>query len=521
MAIENTAIKIDTNKIFDDFDKHLNIDNNNRILFSSKFGTGKSTFLSEYFSQNDQSFITLKLYPVEYSTSSSEDIFELIKFDIIYQLMIKFNNELNLVNEDYSPILKFQFDYLSQVKYGPLFFKMLSIIDPTGKVKELTEFWDDVTIGYEKFKDGHESEEENIFKFIFKEGEKKGSPRERDYFSILIAELLEKIKLDSRNVDEQSEEVVINKEIVLIIDDIDRLDPEQIFRLFNIFSVNFGKDPISNKFGFDKIIFVCDIANIRGIYKHRFGKDVDFEGYIDKFYSVSPYKFDTNQFLSKYLREFISNFQIDADYVELFDHDNRYYTTEYYIILENIIGILIEKKEINLRTLLNIKAGTLANKQFYLFSKRSYYASQFPLVFMFNFLELIFDTTAEVSDLLLRLQAKYEKGEKSLYNDYHTKEIIGGNLNEIINTTLPFILPEKDLETIYDSYSNDTSSIVYLPQYECEIDFRYTAKYGGRKEKIFTFHHMHKKDDRESRIYVNPFKILYDTFLKCHSIGAL
>ncbi|GEN76916.1 P-loop NTPase fold protein [Chryseobacterium hagamense] len=517
MAAENTTIKIDTSKIFEDFEKHLRIDKNNRILFSSKFGTGKSTFLTEYFSQIDQKFVTLTLYPVEYSTAASEDIFELIKFDIIYQLMVKFNNELNLVNEDYSPILKFQFDYLSQVKYGPLFFKMLSIIDPTGKVKELTEFWDDVTNGYEKFKDEHESEEANLFKFIFKEGEKKGSPRERDYFSILIAELLEKIRFNSTQFNDQSNEDKIHKEVALVIDDIDRLDPEQIFRLFNIFSVNFGKDAISNKFGFDKIIFVCDIENIRGIYKHRFGKDVDFEGYIDKFYSISPYKFDTNQFLTNYLREFISNFEIDSDYVGT-DYKS---TTDYYIILENILGVLIKSKEINLRTLLNIKAGTLANKEFYLFFKRSYYTSQFPLIFMFNFLELIFDTTKEVNDLLIRLKIKYEKGEQILYNNYHTKGIVGGDLNEIINFALPFILLDKDLKEIYDSYSDQGNLIVFLPQYECEINFRYSPKYGGRNEKDYMIHYMHQKGNEENRVYINPFQIIYDSFLKCQSIGAL
>jgi hypothetical protein len=85
---------------------------------------------------------------------------------------------------------------------------------------------------------------------------------------------------------------------VLIIDDLDRLDPEHIFRLFNIFSAHFdqvhyyenqkGND---NKFGFDKIIFVCDIENIRKIFAHKYGIEVDFSGYIDKFYSTGIYHF--------------------------------------------------------------------------------------------------------------------------------------------------------------------------------------------------------------------------------------
>lgn len=73
---------------------------------------------------------------------------------------------------------------------------------------------------------------------------------------------------------------------VLIIDDLDRIDPEHIFRLFNIFSAHFdyhkGTD---NKFGFNKVVFVCDIRNIRNMFHSRYGAATDFTGYIDKFYS--------------------------------------------------------------------------------------------------------------------------------------------------------------------------------------------------------------------------------------------
>ena len=72
---------------------------------------------------------------------------------------------------------------------------------------------------------------------------------------------------------------------VLLIDDLDRLDPEHVFRLFNIFSAHYDDVTESNKFGFDKIIFVCDINNIQQMFNHRYGINVEFNGYIDKFYS--------------------------------------------------------------------------------------------------------------------------------------------------------------------------------------------------------------------------------------------
>lgn len=156
------AIRIDTSKIFTEFDNHLALMKNSRILFTGKFGNGKSTFLSEYFENRKDKFITFKLYPVEYSTSNSEDIFELIKFDLIYQLMVSHHNDLALQNDDYSGILKFQFDFVKELKFGPSFFKTLSLIDPTGKIKALSEYWDYIVEQYHQFKAEHHSEEDNI-----------------------------------------------------------------------------------------------------------------------------------------------------------------------------------------------------------------------------------------------------------------------------------------------------------------------------------------------------------------------
>ena len=44
---------------------------------------------------------------------------------------------------------------------------------------------------------------------------------------------------------------------------------------------------IKNKFGFDKIIVVCDYNNIQSLFHCRYGHDADFSGYIDKFIQQS------------------------------------------------------------------------------------------------------------------------------------------------------------------------------------------------------------------------------------------
>jgi hypothetical protein len=77
------------------------------------------------------------------------------------------------------------------------------------------------------------------------------------------------------------------------------MDPEHIFRILNVISAHYDSFMLEddkeyyNKFGFDKIILVADINNIKSIYEHRFGKNVDFDGYINKFYSNSFFKFDS------------------------------------------------------------------------------------------------------------------------------------------------------------------------------------------------------------------------------------
>lgn len=65
--------------LFKQFENHLQIENNLRVFFSAKFGSGKTYFLNEFFEANKEKYIVIKLYPVSYSTASNRDIFELIK----------------------------------------------------------------------------------------------------------------------------------------------------------------------------------------------------------------------------------------------------------------------------------------------------------------------------------------------------------------------------------------------------------------------------------------------------------
>src|SRR5690606_38625896 len=107
---------------------------------------------------------------------------------------------------------------------------------------------------------------------------------EEDFYSQLILQLVNQLKASQSDTDDC-------KETVLIIDDLDRVDPDHIFRILNVLSAQIDKVGTNNKFGFDKIILVFDQCNVRNIFKNRYGANVDYVGYIDKFYSHVIFEF--------------------------------------------------------------------------------------------------------------------------------------------------------------------------------------------------------------------------------------
>src|SRR5882724_3892352 len=69
-----------------EFNTFLDRPFNSRIIFSGIFGSGKTFFLKDFFKSHSD-YIALHLYPTNYTVAKSEDVFELIKFDILYELL--------------------------------------------------------------------------------------------------------------------------------------------------------------------------------------------------------------------------------------------------------------------------------------------------------------------------------------------------------------------------------------------------------------------------------------------------
>ena len=85
-------------KIYDypieEFKSHIVDPENDRIIFSGKFGMGKTRFLENVFLSGNQTAIfgsekydVYRIFPVNYSISSTEDVIRYIKYDLILEML--------------------------------------------------------------------------------------------------------------------------------------------------------------------------------------------------------------------------------------------------------------------------------------------------------------------------------------------------------------------------------------------------------------------------------------------------
>jgi hypothetical protein len=156
-----------------------------------------------------------------------------------------------------------------------------------------------------------------------------------------------------------------SKKVLLIIDDIDRIDPEHIFRILNVFAAHFDSPDYQtseNKFGLDKIIISCDINNIKNIFHHKYGTFVDFNGYIDKFCSKEVFYFDIRLHVSNSVSDFLSTINLEGvlEYNWFADAEFQIKTVLVCMIFSNM---------------LNLRALKKSNSKIYKFS---IYSLQFP-----------------------------------------------------------------------------------------------------------------------------------------------
>lgn len=263
---------IDITEIVQDFRHHVAVNQN--VILSGAFGSGKSYMLDEFKKTYSDKFNTITIYPINYAVSDNADIMEYIKHDIIFQLV-----QEGYITEqtDFSKAASAIF---TPENVGKLATHLLANI-PGGNLIAAA-----IKTGMEA-KKTYDDEKKTVHTFM--EGfQKAGSIYERDVYTEMIRIGLDEGRLRDR------------KKWILLIEDLDRIDSHNIFRLLNVFGAHLDAHYVSyeenetNKFGFDKIVFVLDYKQTEDIYNKYYGSDYGnaWEGYISKFLSSQPFYFE-------------------------------------------------------------------------------------------------------------------------------------------------------------------------------------------------------------------------------------
>ena len=304
---------------------------NNRCILSAPFGEGKSYFLNEFIKSQVDEYDFITIYPTNYQICDNRDILEYIKRDVLFGLIALDETIIDGFDATKLGILrKAILEYQDSVaEYIPdinasvcgmgLTFSLSKV------VSTLLKIWD----SSEKYSDAHG----NPYKeYLLSFDNEKGGIYELDAVTNLICSLVQTRQESGRKM-------------VLVVEDLDRIDPGQIFRILNVLSahmtyINGYDDGTKNKFNFDKVLLLCDYANIEKIYHHLYGEKTDFKGYISKFSAVRPFEYSIRGKIAKHIGYVINDYVKDVVISNVLAEDIAANTiAENNTLLENIRNI--------------------------------------------------------------------------------------------------------------------------------------------------------------------------------------
>jgi len=260
------------------------LDTSDRIILSAKFGDGKTYFLNELTNNQrlSEKYEFFTVYPVNYSVATNEDVFEYIKRDIILQMHER--NELDNINIDalFEAIKSFV-DLSSVVSF------LLSFI-PGG------DFYNKIFNRFMEAKKTYDNKEYHADTYLKIFENQRGGLYEKDGYTELIRETVKWIQED-HGTDHKA------KKTVLIFEDLDRLDPQHLFRILNVLSAHIDDtskpDRVCNKFGVDNIVLVMDYETTEHIFHHFYGAEANYPGYMSKFIACEPFRYSFRSYLEQ------------------------------------------------------------------------------------------------------------------------------------------------------------------------------------------------------------------------------
>lgn len=285
------------------FGKHLNA--YPRTILSSKFGDGKSYFIQKIKNDPELSkrYEFLTIYPVNYQVVGNKDIFEILKRDILFQIMLHdmISGNVRLTEAEAFSLFLYQ-------KGGSLLYELMPYIAEVGLEKDDCKKLLAVMKGLRLFKDLKEKFAKYKEKNLKTDDDVLDAFLERAdsqyiYECDVITRIIQKAIADYKDR--------TKKEVVLFVEDMDRIDPAHLFRILNVLSAHMDycyKDFVSpdhsmigNKFNLDNIVIVIDYHNLKSIYRHFYGEHTDFNGYISKFLSGVPFYYSLEKLKYEYI----------------------------------------------------------------------------------------------------------------------------------------------------------------------------------------------------------------------------
>ena len=252
---------------------HQHLAQNLQTILSAKFGDGKTYFLNEYIHQHEADTFFVVLHPVNYVVSPNEDIFEYIKRDILCSLVHR--SEFQEIDWNDALVEVLNYDTL------------LETVDTIASNIPLGNL---ATIPFHLFK--KVDDKFAIDKYFNRFKHTKGGLFEFDQFTFAIQRTIEEIQK-------------VGQKCVLVIEDLDRLDPGHLFRILNVLSAHIDSDKCTNKFCFDNIVAVLDYETTRHIFHHFYGDKANYEGYISKFMSSHPFEYSITKVAHERLFNYI------------------------------------------------------------------------------------------------------------------------------------------------------------------------------------------------------------------------
>lgn len=297
---QNERFEIPMDDAIKEFKYHLN--SHPRTMLSAKFGDGKTFFLSKFEETTKKDTLIITLHPVNYQVVENKDIFELIKRDILFQITINGMLDENLdisdeaawaffIQNNFMGFSESVISYLSLLQSPP---ETVSKVLMALKVGEIYKKLRNKVMEIKKKYKSTDALE------VFMNKCDNISVLEEDFVTKIIQDSIDNYKKENQE-----------KRVVLVIEDMDRLDPAHLFRILNVFSSHLDTNEkyfvrsngtyFYNKFHFDNVVFVMDFANTEKIFKHFYGNDTDFKGYIEKFITRKVFSYSIKVEKYKYL----------------------------------------------------------------------------------------------------------------------------------------------------------------------------------------------------------------------------